>query len=287
MRTLLQHGLVLIALGALAACGEPKPQKPITEPRPQKPVTGTSPQQSTFGAGAAQQSTFGSGGPQEPAMGTPGAQKPVTEPSPQKPALGGEPSGQAPAQAKQEKPLSDGEIMGVLVGASSGEIDMANLAKKNASSREVKDYAATMLSQHTDAQNKAKTVQGKAKIEAEDSETSRHVKEEASTAISNLRDKKGAEFDRLYIDTMVRSHQDVLDTIDKKLMPDAQSSDVKAYVSGMRQHVVMHLSKAKEIQRKIDPASAAAHERSKQGTDEQKAKTPAKPDTTKDKTRNP
>lgn len=283
MRTHFKTGLVLVVFGALAACGRPEPQSPHdpisgNNPKPQQAINDPKPQQSNMPVEhGPQQSTFGSGGPQQSAMGTPESQKPLTEPTPQKPIFGED---RDDKQAKQEKPLNDGEIMGVIVTTNTGEIDMANLAKKNATSKDVKDFAAMMLSQHTDAQNKAKNVQGKAKVQTEPNDVSSHVKSEAETAMTNLRDKKGAEFDRLYIDTQVRAHQDVLDTIDNKLLPNAKSADVKSYVSEVRQHVAMHLSKAKDIQKKIDPTTAAAHEKGMSVVDDQKAKTPAKKDTT-------
>lgn len=286
MRTLFQHGLVLAALGAAVACGrpqpqspspiggEPKPQQAITEPKPgqsQNPIE-SGPQQSTLSSGPAQDSTMSAGQPQQP----------ITETTPQKP-FGGEPPQNT--QAKQEKPLTDGEILAVVEDANTGEIDMATLAKKNASATEVKNYAAMMLMQHGDAQTKARNLQSKAKIKADENDVSAHVKSEASTAISNLRDKSGAEFDRLYIDTQVRAHKDVLDTIDTKLLPQANNGQLKSYLQDVRKHVAMHLDEAEKIQKKIDPTSAAAHAQGMSVEDQSKAKTqtPAKSDTEKKK----
>lgn len=287
MRTLLKHGLVFAALGAAVACGRPQPQSPSPiggEPKPQQAITDPKPGESqTPIESGPQKSTFGSGPAQEASISAGQPQQPITETTPQKP-FGGEAA--QTTEAKQAKPLTDGEILAVVQDANTGEIDMATLAKKNASSKEVKNYAAMMLMQHGDAQTKARTLQSKAKIKADENDVSAHVKSEASTAISNLRDKSGAEFDRLYIDTQVRAHKDVLDTLDTKLLPQANNGQLKSYLQDVRKHVAMHLDEAEKIQKKIDPTTAAAHAKGMRVEDESKAKTdqtPAKSDTDKNK----
>ena len=59
---------------------------------------------------------------------------------------------------------------------------------------------------------------------------------------------KGAAFDKAYIDHEVAYHQQVLDAIDKTLIPSAQNEELKALLVKVRPAFVAHLEHAKMVQ---------------------------------------
>lgn len=183
----------------------------------------------------------------------------TSDPRPIENNLGGQSSQTAPvAETPAPKPLGDAEITAVTSAANNGEIEMAELAKKNATNNDVKSFAAMMITHHKEAETKGKTVATKAKITPADNETATHLKSDVSTTIDSLKTQKGKDFDKAYMESQVKAHKDVLDIIDNKLIPAAQNADLKTHLSDVRKSVAMHLAKAEEIQTKLDKQATSA-----------------------------
>ena len=66
--------------------------------------------------------------------------------------------------------------------------------------------------------------------------------------VKQLKQLKGAAFDRAYVDHEVAYHQQVLDAVDKTLIPNAQNADLKALLVKVRPAFVSHLEHAKHLQ---------------------------------------
>ena len=197
-------------------------------------------------------------------METPRSPAALTEPAAQKPFyLGGEGSGGNKALAKTERPLSDAEILGVLLTANEGEVMMADQAVRKASSKDAKDFAMMMKTHHTQGLTKTKSVATKTKLATADSDVSSFLKSDTDKTIQDLRDnKEGHEFDVAYIDAQVSAHKAVLTAIDNRLVPSVHDSDVKSLVTETRRTVADHIVKAEEVQKKLK-ASAANDETEK------------------------
>ena len=56
---------------------------------------------------------------------------------------------------------------------------------------------------------------------------------------------KGTEFDKAYADHEVAYHQQVLDAIDKVLIPSASNAELKALLTKVRPAIAAHLDHAK------------------------------------------
>src|SRR5690606_1456476 len=65
---------------------------------------------------------------------------------------------------------------------------------------------------------------------------------------------------RLYIDTQVRMHKDVLESLDNRVIPAISNGEIKSTVTQMRRQISDHLTKAEGIQKKLDPSLAKARE---------------------------
>jgi putative membrane protein len=266
MRTFIRSGVVVLATGIATlalACGQPKKPPPTRTPaaaREPAPESGRT------------QRPFNEPAPQPPALPPPTAQAPIEQPEPQKPFYGpGTTPPEDHAQAKTEKPLSDAEVIGAARAANKGEVQMAELALKKATSPDVKHFASTMKSTHQKALEHDKKLQQKTKITSTESDLSSMLSSDAEKTINDLRDKHGKEFDRAYMESQVRSHKDVLTAIDNRLAPSAQNSEVKAMVTDMRHVVADHLAKAEEVQKKMESSSVSS--RAESGKDHSKART--------------
>jgi putative membrane protein len=87
----------------------------------------------------------------------------------------------------------------------------------------------------------------KLKVKPEDSDTSRSLKSAAKQTEGKLKGLKGAAFDRAYADNEVAYHQQVLDAIDKVLIPNAQNAELKALLEKVRPAIAAHLDHAKML----------------------------------------
>jgi putative membrane protein len=282
MRTTLGYGLVALSISALAlAChnsNEPQTPKdpiaqninetqtPTTNPTPQQPMDpfaqngmNHTPRDPSIETAGPQQPTFGPGGPQQPTLADPAAQKPFY--------FGGDSTG-GKALAKTERPLSDAEIVGVIIAVNDGEVMMADQATKKATNKDVKDFVAMMKTHHSEGLRKAKSLAAKDKITPADSDVKSFLVGDVEKTTHDLRDRDGADFDKAYIDAQVSAHKAVLAAIDNRLTPSVTGIDVKGLVSDTRKVVENHIAKAEEVQKKLaavsmeetkpEPASAKA-----------------------------
>lgn len=143
---------------------------------------------------------------------------------------------------------SDAQIAGIVVAANSVDIDAGKLAQTKAAHAEVKKLAKQMVTDHTSVNKSAIELVTKLKVTPEDSETSRSLKADGEKNIAKLKDLKGKEFDKAYVDNEVAYHQAVVEAIDKTLIPSAQNAELKAMLVKVKPAFIAHLEHAKHVQ---------------------------------------
>ena len=70
----------------------------------------------------------------------------------------------------------------------------------------------------------------------------------ATRTSPSLKTLKGAAFDKAYVDHEVAYHQQVIDALDKTLIPGATNEELKALLIKVRPAFVAHLEHAKRLQ---------------------------------------
>ena len=85
-------------------------------------------------------------------------------------------------------------------------------------------------------------------VKPEENPTSRSIAAGGEKNVANLKTLTGAAFDRAYIDHEVAYHQQVLDAMDKTLIPGATNAELKALLVKVRPAFVAHLEHAKQVQ---------------------------------------
>jgi putative membrane protein len=153
----------------------------------------------------------------------------------------------APAVASAQT-VNDAQIASIVVTANQVDIDAGNLAKTAAKDPEVKKFAQTMVTDHTGVNKSATELVTKLKVTPADNETSQSLKAGGQKNVAALKGLKGAEFDKAYIDHEVAYHQQVLDAVDKTLIPSAKNEELKALLVKVRPAFVAHLEHAKHLQ---------------------------------------
>jgi putative membrane protein len=146
---------------------------------------------------------------------------------------------------------NDAQIASIVVVANQVDIDAGHLAESKASAAEVKAFGKQMVADHTGVNKQATALARKLGVVPEDNPTSQSLKKGGDDNLKSLKTLNGAAFDKAHMDHEVAYHQQVLDAIDKTLIPSAQNGELKALLVSVRPAFVGHLEHAKQIQAKL------------------------------------
>jgi putative membrane protein len=144
--------------------------------------------------------------------------------------------------------VDDAQIASIVVTANQVDIDAGKLASSMGSSADVKKFGQQMVTDHTGVNKQATELVTKLKVTPKDNPTSASLKSGGEENVANLKKLKGAAFDKAYVDHEVAYHQQVIDAIDKTLIPNASNAELKALLVKVRPAFVAHLEHAKHVQ---------------------------------------
>jgi putative membrane protein len=153
-----------------------------------------------------------------------------------------------PVAGASAQGVTDPQIAHIVVTANQVDIDAGKLAASMGSHADVKKFADSMITDHTGVNKSAVDLVTKLKVTPEDNPTSKSIKSGGDKNLANLKTLKGAAFDKAYIDHEVAYHQQVLDAVDKTLIPGATNAELKALLVKVRPAFVAHLEHAKHVQ---------------------------------------
>ena len=151
----------------------------------------------------------------------------------------------SPAFAQQ---VNDAQIAAIVVAANQVDIDAGRFAAATSTNKEVKAFAERMVTDHTGVNKAASDLVGKLGVTPQENETSASLKKGGEKNVAHLKTLKGAALDRAYFSQEVAYHQQVLDALDKTLIPNAQNAELKALLVKVRPAFVAHLEHAKHLQ---------------------------------------
>ncbi len=163
----------------------------------------------------------------------------------------------APAGIALAQGPSDAQIASIVVTANQVDIDAGKLAKSKATNAEVKKFAEQMITDHTGVNKQATELVTKLGVKPEDNSTSQSLKSGGDKNLAELKGLKGAAFDKAYIDHEVAYHQQVIDAIDKTLIPNAKNAELKALLVKVRPAFEAHLAHAKQVRSALPNAGSA------------------------------
>ncbi|WP_242926414.1 DUF4142 domain-containing protein [Pontibacter vulgaris] len=157
------------------------------------------------------------------------------------------------AEGTEMEETKDEQSDFMTMAASGGmmEVELGKLAKQNAANQKVKDFGAMMVNDHTKANDELKALATKKNITLPDSMSEKHMGH-----ITELRDKKGADFDKAYMDLMVEDHEEDVEMFDKAAK-DQEDPDVKAFAAKTVTTLRKHLDEAKKTKDVVDKAAGS------------------------------
>jgi putative membrane protein len=144
--------------------------------------------------------------------------------------------------------VNDAQIASIVVTANQVDIDAGRLASSRSTDGEVKAFAQLMVTDHTGVNKAATELAAKLNVKPQGNPTSQSLNDDGAKNLAHLKTLKGAAFDKSYIDHEVAYHQQVIDALDKTLIPSATNAELKALLVKVRPAFVAHLEHAKRLQ---------------------------------------
>ncbi len=143
--------------------------------------------------------------------------------------------------------MSDGNIASIDETINNGEIKLAKLALQKSKNTDVRGYAELIIADHQSMQQSGMQLFASLKIKPTSNPTSNMLKKEGNSTFAMLQKTKGASFDKKYLEMNATMHGKVASLIETKLIPSAQTQDVKSELSTNLRAVQVHEQKAKDL----------------------------------------
>jgi putative membrane protein len=154
----------------------------------------------------------------------------------------------APAARAQADAPTDPQIAAIVVTANQVDIDAGKLAATQASSDQVKAFAKQMVTDHSGVNKAAIELATRLKVTPQSNPTSDALQSGGDKNLANLRSLTGVAFDKAYIDHEYAYHQQVIDALDKTLIPGASNAELKALLVKVRPAFIAHRDHARSLQ---------------------------------------
>jgi putative membrane protein len=150
--------------------------------------------------------------------------------------------------------MTDANIVAYLDAANMVDSAAGKLASTKGTSKDVQSFGKMMMGEHHALREQGQALAKKNNItpEAASNDTTKAMGEHTSAQMTSM--AKGAAWDKAYIDHEVAVHQSVLDNA--KAAHDAtQNAELKTLIEKASPVIQKHLDRAKEIQKKLSPAT--------------------------------
>lgn len=141
--------------------------------------------------------------------------------------------------------LGNGEVMGVLFAVNQAEMQAGQDAVQKGKSRDVRRFAQQLIVDHSTANEQVKAAGAGAS--PQEGDLMRTLQQQAQQDRAQLAGLSGSAYDRAFLASQVKLHQQVLQTIDQQLLP-AATGTLRPAVESVRTHVAHHLAEAQKIQ---------------------------------------
>lgn len=149
----------------------------------------------------------------------------------------------AQKKASAGKAMSDQQFVDFAAQTDMMEANLGQLAANAASSQQVKDYASTLVTDHTTDYGQLSAAAKQASLNVPNAIDTEHNK-----MLAPFQKLKAAAFDRKYAQEMVTGHTKAIE-IYKKEASDAQNDALKSYAQSALPVLEKHLTGAKDLEK--------------------------------------
>jgi putative membrane protein len=154
-------------------------------------------------------------------------------------------------------PLDDPTIVAIFDAANTADIETGRLAAERGYSKEVRDFGAMLINDHTAVRQLGRDLAAKLGVTPTPPEDDAGARAHAA-AMASLRSKQGAEFDRAFLRHEVAFHQSVLDAIRTTLLPAIANAELKALVLKVAPAFEAHRLAAERLEARLGGKAVSA-----------------------------
>ena len=143
---------------------------------------------------------------------------------------------------------TDAETSSFLVhvtDAGMAEVQMGKDAQSKAVNARVKSFADMMVRDHSAGNDQVKSLASQRNVKLPDSVSEDHMK-----MMKNLQKKTGKDFDKAYMDDMVKGHEKVVDMLERS-GDKVNDTEVKTFINNTLPKIKEHLDSAKAIRKSL------------------------------------
>jgi putative membrane protein len=134
----------------------------------------------------------------------------------------------ATAQAESPGDLNDLQIAHVAYTADNIDIRYAHLALAISSNPTIREFAQTMIRDHSAVNEQALALLAELNVQPQDNFLSQQLTAGSNDLIDEMSQLRGAEFDKRYAENELAYHRAVNDLVENAFIPNIESAEVKA-----------------------------------------------------------
>ena len=147
--------------------------------------------------------------------------------------------------------LNDLQMAHVAVTASNIDIAYAHLALAFSESPEIREFAETMIRDHSAVNAQVFTLANKLGVTAQDNALSGQLLAQAQQVKDELSQLRGREFDRRYAANEAAYHQLVNSVVKNDFIPNVANPEVRAAFQGALEIFLVHQAHAEKLDRQF------------------------------------
>lgn len=154
-------------------------------------------------------------------------------------AGGSKTSGSIPTTVSKE----DAQFVVNTANAGMTEVQMGQIAQQKATGKDVKDFGAMMVTDHTSAGDKLKALAATKNITLPAA-----ISPDMQTNVDAMQNKSSKDFDKAYISMMIDDHKKAIADFEAE-SKNGTDADIRAFADKTLTTLRMHLSKAEECRK--------------------------------------
>lgn len=152
--------------------------------------------------------------------------------------------------AQNAPKLSDPEVASAAVVANQSDINFAKIALKRSNNSAVREFANTMVKDHSSVIKQAVALVKKLGVTPKDNAVSKSLETQQKNTVKKLKTIPKKDFDKTYIDNEVAYHKAVINAVEKVLVPNSDNKQLKDLLQGVVPVLKTHLKHAENVQQK-------------------------------------
>lgn len=153
--------------------------------------------------------------------------------------------------AQDTPELTDPEVASAAVAANQSDISFAKVALKRSSNSDIREFANTMVKDHSSVIKQAVALVTKLGVTPKENAVSKSLEDQAKSTVKKLESVSKKDFDKTYIDNEVAYHKAVISAVEEVLIPNSDNKQLKDLLQGVLPILKTHLKHAESVQQKV------------------------------------